>query len=289
MIIRNEYYICDENGNHVAIVLPLARYRELIGIETVLKSLSSKVNKDIKTNGRKPQSKSQHFSGNGMNQSSSFNPDNTGDPDNSSQTSLSEEQSDSKTLFSSGANNSQGGSVSGAVSPQSRDPLFDPENFTSELEALSSYAQDQMNNTSGGFRSRLINSCSFSTKTGVPIDWDSLERVNGHIKLYFQSKAGLAYGYVMGWGRQAQFVVLKGSVASIQCADSLRDKVIATREKLIADGSIVVTPDYYEFTKDVNFNSSSLAASLIAGNNRSGAEAWHASNKMSLKEMGFGG
>ncbi len=116
----------------------------------------------------------------------------------------------------------------------------------------------------------------------------ALDHVNGQLKLHFQSKAGIAFGYTLGKGRQAGFVVLKGSVASIRCADSLREKVISTRTALIDKGSLAVRSDCYEFLEDVNFNSSSLAASLIAGNNRSGVEAWRASNERSLKELGFG-
>lgn len=127
-----------------------------------------------------------------------------------------------------------------------------------------------------------------NTKVQKEVDWDSLEKINGHLYLHFLSKAGMAYGYALGKGRQAGFVVLKGSVASVRCADSLREKVISTRTQLIEEGAIVVHEDCYEFVKDVNFNSSSLAASLIAGNNRSGVEAWHASNEMTIKELGFG-
>ena len=42
------------------------------------------------------------------------------------------------------------------------------------------------------------------------------------------------------------------------------------------------------FTADQLFNSPSLAASLVAGNNRSGLDAWQNSAGYTLKQSGFG-
>ncbi len=98
-------------------------------------------------------------------------------------------------------------------------------------------------------------------------------------KLYFSSRnSGVgsynATGYVLPDHGKNYFVILHGTKINHQVANSLRDNVKKTRDRLINEKVLVSTDYNYQFTKDVAFNSSSIAASLVAGSNRSGPEAW---------------
>ena len=66
------------------------------------------------------------------------------------------------------------------------------------------------------------------------------------------------------------FVVLQGSTAVLQERQSAKKwpYIIALREKLIADGTLVQKDWFYRFTKDVEFSSPSAAAAVIEGGQR---------------------
>lgn len=63
------------------------------------------------------------------------------------------------------------------------------------------------------------------------------------------------------------FAVFLGSMAVLQERQSAKKwpYVIALREKLIADGTLVQKDGFYRFTKDVEFSSPSAAAAVIEG------------------------
>ena len=63
------------------------------------------------------------------------------------------------------------------------------------------------------------------------------------------------------------FAVFLGSMAVLQERQSAKKwpYVIALREKLIADGTLVQKDWFYRFTKDVEFSSPSAAAAVIEG------------------------
>ncbi|MCV5409928.1 DUF4357 domain-containing protein, partial [Escherichia coli] len=85
------------------------------------------------------------------------------------------------------------------------------------------------------------------------------------------------------------FMVLAGSTANGEDAASLREAVIELRHELLEKGVIVPrSQGGFVFTADQLFNSPSLAASLVAGNNRSGLDAWQNSAGYTLKQSGFG-
>lgn len=111
----------------------------------------------------------------------------------------------------------------------------------------------------------------------------------GDKELYqFMVKDAQAQGYPVGKPQKPGFMVLKGSTATLEQADSLRQPVIELRQSLLSQGILVKMPDGYVFTADHLFNSPSLAASLIAGNNRSGLDAWSNEAGFTLKQSGFG-
>lgn len=96
-----------------------------------------------------------------------------------------------------------------------------------------------------------------------------------------------AKGYVCEKNGKIYFVITKGSLANLSAANSLRDKVKGERQKLIDRKLVKEYNGYYRFTEDVYYNSSSMAASVVAGSNRSGYEAWKASDGVMLKVMGI--
>ncbi|MFC3914471.1 DUF4357 domain-containing protein [Pseudaeromonas sharmana] len=107
-------------------------------------------------------------------------------------------------------------------------------------------------------------------------------------RYYFSVKGAEATGYPVGQRQKPGFVVLAGSRVNGEQAGSLREPVIELREQLLGKGVLQADASGYVFLQDQLFNSPSLAASLIAGNNRSGLDAWRNQDGFTLKESGFG-
>lgn len=82
-------------------------------------------------------------------------------------------------------------------------------------------------------------------------------------------------------------VVLKGSQAVLKERDSAHKwpSVMAQRNKLIEEGSIVEQNGAYVFTKDIEFSSPSSAAATIHGGSANGLTAWVNSNGVQLKNL----
>lgn len=78
-----------------------------------------------------------------------------------------------------------------------------------------------------------------------------------------------------------KFVVLKGSTARKAVTNSLSDANRETRQKLVAAGQLIDSDneDFWVFTEDVPFKSSSAAASVIAGSALSGPANWRDSGQ----------
>ena len=83
------------------------------------------------------------------------------------------------------------------------------------------------------------------------------------------------------------FVVLEGSTAVLQERKSARKwaYVVALRDKLIADGTLVQEDGFYRFTRDVEFSSPSAAASVIEGGSANGLIEWRTKDGRVLKEL----
>lgn len=83
------------------------------------------------------------------------------------------------------------------------------------------------------------------------------------------------------------FVVLKGSTAVLHERQSAKKwpHVIALRNKLMADGTLVPKGSLYEFTKDFEFSSPSAAAAVVHGGSANGLTAWRAEDGRLLKEL----
>jgi hypothetical protein len=83
------------------------------------------------------------------------------------------------------------------------------------------------------------------------------------------------------------FVVLQGSTAVLQERQSAKKwpYVVALRNKLIADGTLVQKDGFYLFTRDVEFSSPSAAASVIEGGSANGLIEWRTKDGRVLKEL----
>jgi hypothetical protein len=83
------------------------------------------------------------------------------------------------------------------------------------------------------------------------------------------------------------FVVLQGSTAVLQVRQSAKKwpYILALRDKLIADGTLVQKDGFYLFTRDVEFSSPSAAASVIEGGSANGLIEWRTKDGRVLKEL----
>ncbi|WP_320910474.1 anti-phage-associated DUF3780 domain-containing protein [Citrobacter farmeri] len=104
----------------------------------------------------------------------------------------------------------------------------------------------------------------------------------------FEAKLAKAIGQPVGEMSSPEFLVKKGSTANIALAKSLRPAIRELRQKLLDEGVLVNQGDVYSFVHEYQFKSPSAAACVIAGNPRSGMDAWRDLQGRSLKELGYG-
>lgn len=108
------------------------------------------------------------------------------------------------------------------------------------------------------------------------------------ILFLFEAKQAKAAGHPVGEMSKPEFVVTKGSTANIAYAKSLRPALRELRQKLLDEGVFVEDGEVYSFAREYIFKSPSAAACVIAGNPRSGMDAWRDLKGRSLKELGYG-
>lgn len=107
-------------------------------------------------------------------------------------------------------------------------------------------------------------------------------------KFHFEVKGITAYGYPKGHANKPLFIVSKNSWIIGDKASSLRPGVQKLRDELIQRGVLQKVGDNYQFQSDYQFNSPSMAACMVAGNARSGMDAWVNEQGDSLKACGYG-
>lgn len=81
------------------------------------------------------------------------------------------------------------------------------------------------------------------------------------------------------------FLLLKGSQIALKSSDSMPGKSRSIKDRLIADEILKLQDNHYVLLKDKLMSSSSYAASLVAGNSRSGPQSWKDSNGEYLKTI----
>lgn len=104
----------------------------------------------------------------------------------------------------------------------------------------------------------------------------------------FEAKQAKAAGHPIGDMSKPGFVVTKGSTANIQQAKSLRPAIKELRQELATSGILIEDGEVLSFTQEYTFKSPSAAACVIAGNPRSGMDAWRDMKGQSLKDLGYG-
>ena len=83
------------------------------------------------------------------------------------------------------------------------------------------------------------------------------------------------------------FVVLKGSQAVLKERASAHQypNTLASRKRLIDDGTLVQDGDHLTFTRDTEFSSPSAAATVVHGGSANGLLAWKSKSGKTLKEL----
>lgn len=104
----------------------------------------------------------------------------------------------------------------------------------------------------------------------------------------FEAKKAKAAGHPIGDRSKPGFVVTKGSTANIQPAKSLRPAIKELRQELVTSGVLIEDGEVLSFIQEYTFKSPSAAACVIAGNPRSGMDAWRDMKGQSLKDLGYG-
>ena len=108
----------------------------------------------------------------------------------------------------------------------------------------------------------------------------------GHAKkqvLVCEIKGLRASGHLTPTG----FVVLKASQAVLKERASAHQYpyTIASRKKLIDDGTLIEEGEHFSFTRDAEFSSPSAAAAVIHGGSANGLLAWKSKDGKTLKEL----
>jgi hypothetical protein len=83
------------------------------------------------------------------------------------------------------------------------------------------------------------------------------------------------------------FVIFHGSTAVLEKRPSAESYpyVVAQRNQLITDGTLIEKDDFLVFTKDAEFSSPSAAAVVIHGGSANGLTAWKTKDGKSLKQL----
>lgn len=81
------------------------------------------------------------------------------------------------------------------------------------------------------------------------------------------------------------FIVFKGASMIINGQQSLTESIRNERARMLADGTLVQTGDYFTLTRDYVFNSSSRAAAAILARSASGPLEWKTEAGVQLKQL----
>lgn len=114
----------------------------------------------------------------------------------------------------------------------------------------------------------------------TPIGKSVLQTQTGGI-LYCRIKGAEARGQRAPNG----FVIFKGSTAVLKDRPSAQSYpyVIAQRQQLVSDGTLIKEGEFLRFTRDAEFSSPSAAAVVIHGGSANGLTAWVTKDGKSLK------
>lgn len=124
--------------------------------------------------------------------------------------------------------------------------------------------------------------CDQIEKTGGLISNTLLDhKLAKGLDVQMSHNSARAYGILDG----KKILVLEGSEALIEEQPSLQEGLKAKRAELLRNGDLIEERGRLVFCKDIEFNSSSMAAGVIAGFSINGRLAWKDSHGKSLKEL----
>jgi hypothetical protein len=107
------------------------------------------------------------------------------------------------------------------------------------------------------------------------------EAIVATIPLKFHLKTLKASGQVTDDG----FLLFAGSDVNASVSQAFPAGWKAIRDKWIEDGTLKLDGDHYRLEKDVLVSSSSCAAAIVAGTNRSGPQSWQDESGRTLKSI----
>ncbi len=151
--------------------------------------------------------------------------------------------------------------------------------------SISSLSQSESNTLLSSDASSLSQDDASSSPSSDLVQKNSPQE---DILFLFEAKKARAGGHPVGEMSKPEFMVEKGSTANIVLAKSLRPAIRELREKLLDEAVLFKDGEVYSFACEYKFKSPSAAACVIAGNPRSGMDAWRDLKGRSLKELGYG-
>ncbi len=99
--------------------------------------------------------------------------------------------------------------------------------------------------------------------------------------LYITTKGITAQGYTQA----GKLVVLQGSEAVLEDANSISNSFSSWRSNLAQQGVLVMVEGRLVFTQDYTFESPSTAAAVVMGRNANGRTEWRTLDRTTLKEL----
>jgi hypothetical protein len=115
-----------------------------------------------------------------------------------------------------------------------------------------------------------------------PVGSTQIDRAEGMV-LTCEIKGLQAMGYPTPTG----FLVLKGSHAVLKERSSAQQYpyTVASRRRLIEEGTLIQDGTHLKFARDAEFSSPSAAATVVHGGSANGLLAWKSKDGKTLKEM----
>lgn len=163
-----------------------------------------------------------------------------------------------------------------------------PENFNSQTHMSSVRESDYQDSSSlQMMRSRSDQLVAESGKDLVKDDVVLDEHKALDKILYYRSGEASASGYLTVHGGRYGFFMLKGSTIKRTKANTVRGSAVKLIEILISNGKLVEEGNLYRFVHNTEIQSCSLAASLVAGNNRGMINTWRDDDGHTLDYYGF--
>ncbi|MEX2169692.1 MAG: DUF4357 domain-containing protein [Pirellulales bacterium] len=125
-------------------------------------------------------------------------------------------------------------------------------------------------------------------KLQMEIEQPINKSANDGLFTYYLPRKGV-YARAQWSAIERSMTVLKGSEAANWTANSLPNQYRELRQQLIDMGILIEENRRLQFASDYKFSHASDAASVVAGNSRSGFDTWKDSNDRTLNQLGITG